>query len=98
MDSLFGEVRRAVRELGVPLETALKAVTSTPAACLQLGRKGAVRAGADADLVLLDRDLEIRTVLARGEVLVRDGTIERFGTFERELMAGLERKRPSGPR
>jgi beta-aspartyl-dipeptidase (metallo-type) len=98
VDSLFGEVRRAVRDHGIPLETAIRTITSTPAAYLQLERKGSLRTGADADLVLLDRDLEIDTVLARGQVMVRGRRIERFGTFEADLLAGLERKRASaGP-
>ena len=80
--SLFGEVRHAVQAEGVPLEQALRAITSTPAGCLRLPGKGAVRVGADADLVLLDRDLGIETVLAKGRFLVKDREPLRLGTFE----------------
>ena len=93
VDSLFGEVRRAVRDHGVPLEVALRVITSTPASYLMLPAKGRIRAGADADLVLLDQDLAIDTVLARGEVMVQDHQLRRLGTFEQDMLDTLERKR-----
>jgi beta-aspartyl-dipeptidase (metallo-type) len=93
VDTLFAEVRNAVRGFGVPLELALKPITSTPAAYLGLPAKGCIRAGADADLVLLDRELGIRCVLAKGRVMVRDGAIERLGSFERHLLDSFGRKK-----
>jgi beta-aspartyl-dipeptidase (metallo-type) len=89
VDSLFREVRRAVREHGVPLEVAVQVVTATPAAYLRLPAKGRIAAGADADLVLLDRDLEIDAVLARGQILVRDHQLQRLGTFEQDGLDSL---------
>jgi beta-aspartyl-dipeptidase (metallo-type) len=93
VDSLFLEVRRAVREHGIPLEEAIKVITTTPAAYLRLAGKGAIRVGADADLVLLDRDLEIATVLAKGQVMVDGHAVKRFGTFEQDSMENQERKK-----
>lgn len=93
VSTLFNEVRKAVQEHGVPLSEALRTITSTPATYLRLDAKGAIRVGADADLVLLDRELEIDTVLARGQVMVRDRRILRLGTFEQGLLAGLEAKK-----
>ena len=83
VDTLFGEVKRAVRDCGVPLQEAIKAITSTPAAYLKLPGKGCIRVGADADLVLLDPDLGIDAVLARGQFMVRDHELRRLGTFEK---------------
>jgi beta-aspartyl-dipeptidase (metallo-type) len=98
IDTLFGEVRRAVRDHGVPLELALRVITSTPAAYLGLPSKGTIRVGADADLVLLTQDLEIDTVLAKGQIMVRDHEIKRLGTFEQSVMDNLEwKKRYLGP-
>jgi N-acetylglucosamine-6-phosphate deacetylase len=61
---------RALRNmvsLGVPFPEALAMLTSNPARVLGLGaRKGALVAGADADLVLLDPHLEIAGVMTRG--------------------------------
>ncbi|HNX31332.1 MAG TPA: beta-aspartyl-peptidase [Holophaga sp.] len=96
VDTLFGEVRKAVQDHGIPLQDAIKVITTTPAGYLQLAGKGVVRPGADADLVLLDADLGIHTVMAMGQVLVGAGRILRYGTFEQDLMNSLERKRAFG--
>ena len=93
VDTLFGEVRRAIREHGVPLELAVQVITSTPAAYLKLPAKGRIRVGADADLVLLDQDLELEAVLAKGQFMVRDHRLTRLGTFEQDVIDTLERKR-----
>jgi beta-aspartyl-dipeptidase (metallo-type) len=93
VDTLFAQVRGAVREQGVPLELALQVITTTPAAYLALPAKGRIRVGADADLVLLDRDLEIDAVLAKGQIMVQDHQLKRLGSFEQDVMDTLERKR-----
>lgn len=81
--SLFGEVRDAVRQEGVPLETALQVVTTNPARILKLRGKGEIGPGQDADVVLLTPgDLEIRGVLAKGRWLMRDGAPVVKGAFE----------------
>ncbi len=83
VSSLFDEVRKAVRVEGVPLETALRVVTTSPADLLKLGRKGRLAAGMDADVVLLDpADLSIDTVIARGRVMMKAGRLLVKGTFE----------------
>jgi N-acetylglucosamine-6-phosphate deacetylase len=61
-------VRRAVRELGLPIAAAARSAATTPARVLGLGeRTGAVQAGKAADLVVLDDDLAVRAVMAGGE-------------------------------
>jgi beta-aspartyl-dipeptidase (metallo-type) len=81
--SLFAEVRDAVRDERVPLEIALQVVTSTPARILKLPGKGQLVAGADADIVLLDPgDLRIRSTIAKGRWLMRDGQVLVKGMFE----------------
>ena len=61
---------RALRHmtgLGVPLAEVLPMLTSNPARLLGLeARKGCLAAGADADLVLLDDQLEVAGVMTRG--------------------------------
>jgi beta-aspartyl-dipeptidase (metallo-type) len=91
--TLFAEVKNAIQVHGVPLQDAICTITSTPAAFLRLESKGSIRVGADADLVLLDRGLEIDSVLARGQVMVHEHRIQRFGTFEQDVMSNLEAKR-----
>jgi N-acetylglucosamine-6-phosphate deacetylase len=60
-------VRRAVRDVGLSIEAAVVMASSTPARLLGLAdRVGAVVAGLDADLVVLDADLAVERVLAKG--------------------------------
>jgi len=81
--SLFAAVREAVQQEKVPLETALRVITSNPARILKLRAKGHLAPGMDADLVLLGaRDLDIHTVIARGRVLMKARKPLAKGTFE----------------
>jgi N-acetylglucosamine-6-phosphate deacetylase len=61
---------RALRNivgLGVPLVDALRMLTVNPATLLGIEfKKGALRIGADADIVLLDEGLQVTNVWARG--------------------------------
>lgn len=82
--SLYREMRDAVLTDGVPLEEALKPVTSTPAFLLKLEHKGIIAENADADLVLADSDtMEIDTVIAKGRLMISGKEILVKGTFER---------------
>ncbi|MDX1615594.1 MAG: N-acetylglucosamine-6-phosphate deacetylase [Candidatus Promineifilaceae bacterium] len=77
--TLAGTVLRldqALRNLqqytGCALTDALAAVTATPARLLGLGRhKGQVRPGFDADLVLLNADLQPTLTMVAGEIVYR---------------------------
>lgn len=81
--SLFDQVKDAVKEDGVPLEKALKVITSNPAELLKLRNKGRILKGYDADLVLLDKDtLEIDTVIAKGRLMLEGRRVLVYGTFE----------------
>lgn len=61
---------RNIVALGVPLADALRMLTLNPARLLGLeGKKGVLRPGADADVVLLDQDMRVRNVWTRGSPL-----------------------------
>ncbi|MHB1294473.1 MAG: N-acetylglucosamine-6-phosphate deacetylase [Anaerolineae bacterium] len=66
-------VRNVMQAAGVPLEDALTMAAATPARALGLERrKGGIAEGLDADLVLLDGDLEvIRTLVGGATVFQR---------------------------
>lgn len=82
--SLLKEVRECVQKEGIPLEIAIKAITSNVASVLKLGTKGRLKPGFDADICLLKQDtLELKSVMAKGKFVVKDGEQQVFGTFER---------------
>lgn len=58
---------RNVIALGVPFQDAVRMLTANPAKLLGIEfKKGALRTGADADIVLLDENLQITNVFTRG--------------------------------
>jgi N-acetylglucosamine-6-phosphate deacetylase len=63
MDAAF---RRAVVDVGLPLESAVRLASATPARVLGLDDVGAIEPGWRADLVVLDEKLEVVAVMARG--------------------------------
>ncbi|HWJ31839.1 MAG TPA: N-acetylglucosamine-6-phosphate deacetylase [Gaiellaceae bacterium] len=64
------EAVRNLLELGVPLEDAVEAATSTPARVLGERELGRLDVGLPADIVVLDVSLGIERVLVAGEVRV----------------------------
>lgn len=81
--SLHEEVRDAVLTEGVPLETAIRVAGENPARANGLWpRKGTLRPDSDGDLLILDEEMHIDTVVARGRVMVRDGKAVVKGTYE----------------
>ena len=75
----------ALRELlasGCEPAQVLPAFTSNVARLLRLQGKGRIAAGADADLVVLDREHRVHDVMARGRWHVMDGRPVMRGTFE----------------
>ena len=75
MDNLLPTIRCLVREHRVPPERAIRLLTQNVADGLCLSRKGRLTVGADADVLLVDRDWNIHTVLAGGEIMVSDGQV-----------------------
>ena len=65
-------LRVAAREMGVALEDAVTAATINPACALGIdSERGTLDAGKIADVVLLDRDLNVERVFLRGKELAR---------------------------
>ncbi len=68
VESIWREVRELTLQENQPLETALLPVTTNPAKTLKLPNKGRISIGADADILLIDKDMSIRHVIARGKM------------------------------
>ena len=83
VETMHKEFRDLARTKGVTLETALRPVTSSPAAAIGMyPRKGCVEEGSDADLIIMDKDLSILKVFAMGRLAADEGGALLKGAFE----------------
>jgi len=82
-DKNFEEVINLHKLGGIPLEDALKLITSNPAKNLGLKNKGEVKVNSDADLCFLNSDLKLNTVIANGKFMMQDGDLVVKGSFEK---------------
>ena len=71
-DGLLDIVQQQVAA-GIPLSTALKPVTETVANWLKLPGKGQLTVGNDADLLVLDDNLNLQQTMAKGKIVFADG-------------------------
>ena len=83
VETIHKEFKSLVQDEGIPMETALLFVTSSPAAAIGMyPQKGHLAEGADGDLILMDSRLSIRQVYAKGKLAARDGVSVLHGAFE----------------
>ena len=76
METLFDTVRHLITDQNVSITDAISVITKNVADALMLyPKKGKIAKDSDADLVLLNEDLSIDTVIARGSVMVKDGQV-----------------------
>ncbi len=68
--NLMDCMRTAVLQMGIPLEQAVACATVNPAKCLGVyGTRGSITVGKKADVVLLDKGLNLRMVVKDGECI-----------------------------
>lgn len=60
-------VRTCVKKAGIPLVSAVKMITEIPARIMKLQSKGKLKKGFDADIVIFDDEINIKSVLISGE-------------------------------
>jgi len=83
LKAVFDELVYMVKESGFRLDEALPFMTTNVAAGLNLSdSKGMLKTGYDADILILNEELEIETFIARGNVLKLDGDIIQRFPFE----------------
>ena len=66
---LLKEVKECVERTDIPLEIALSTITSNPTEILNLKGKGKIEEGNDADLCILDQNLQVMEVIAKGKTV-----------------------------
>ena len=65
--NLMDCMRTVVKEMGIPLETAVACATMNPAKSLGVYEEyGSITEGKKANIVLLDKDLELQAVIKDG--------------------------------
>lgn len=81
--TLYDEVKESIIEYKVPIEEAIKVITSNVAEVLKLKHKGKIEGGRDADFVIVNEEnLAIDIVIAKGKVVVKGGKASIKPTFE----------------
>ena len=74
---------QALVAAGVTIEESLKIVASNPAKRVGLfERKGSLETGKDADVMILNRELHLESVVAMGRLMLERGKLLVQGTFE----------------
>lgn len=61
-------IRTCVQKAGIPLTSAVKMITQTPARVMGLTTKGRLKAGCDADIVIFDEDIQMDKVIVGGKI------------------------------
>ena len=83
VSSLYNELRETVKAELISLEKALPFFTTNVARALGLDRsKGKIEKDMDADMLILDDDLILDYVIARGQVMMKEGQVVVRGTYE----------------
>lgn len=84
VDTVYRQIVYQVHHEGMEFETALKLGTSNVAKALELyPKKGAVKEGSDADVLIMNKELALETVIANGTVMMSGGELLKKGTFEK---------------
>ena len=80
--SILQAIGDCARAGDAPLESIFACASANPAKWLKLPGKGRLEKGCDADMMLLDKDCTLQTLVARGRVMMRDRHVLVKGTFE----------------
>ena len=84
VESIYREFQTMVQKHHMKIEEALPYVTENVADAIGLkDKKGCIKEGADADLLLLNENIEIDTVIAKGKILMKEYEPLVKGTYEK---------------
>lgn len=66
-------IRTMVKDVGIPLHDAVRMASETPARIMHvLDRKGTLEKGKDADIIIFDEDIHIRTTFVEGTIIKKE--------------------------
>ena len=83
VSSLHKEFKSMVNDLGFSIDEALTYITSNVAKGLEIyPKKGCISENSDADIILLDEELNIDTVIANGKIMIENKEVLVYGTYE----------------
>jgi len=80
--SLLSDTFKELLDQGYPEEQVLLPFTKNVADLLRLSQKGEIKVGNDADLIVLDEENKIESVMALGKWHKKNGKMLRLGSFE----------------
>ncbi|RLC38960.1 MAG: beta-aspartyl-peptidase [Candidatus Nealsonbacteria bacterium] len=84
VSSLHKEFIDIIKEEKMSIQDAVRVSSANIAKHLKLEQKGEIKEGKDADIIVLDKDtLQIKHVIAKGKIVMKNEKIMRFGTFEK---------------
>ena len=82
LDSVLTSLTRMLKEGAIDRKSVIPLVTSNPADHLKLTKKGRLRPGYDGDVLVFDGEYRLRSVAAKGRLLMEDGEVIVKETFE----------------
>ena len=65
-------MRVCTKRAGIELPSAVKMITEVPTRIMKLEKKGFVKAGYDADLVIFDDDINIKYTIVNGKAVYKN--------------------------
>jgi beta-aspartyl-dipeptidase (metallo-type) len=79
--SLWANFRFLLEQKVLGLEDSIRLFSNTPAVFYKLNKKGEIKPGMDADLLLLDKDFNLTSSFAMGQRMMEEGKLLIKGTF-----------------
>ena len=85
VSSLYKEFVDIIKEEKMSVQDAVRVSSTNIAKHLKLEKKGEIIEGKDADIIVLDKNtLQIKHVIAKGKIMMKNEKIMKFGTFEKD--------------
>lgn len=83
IETIYSEFKDMVQEKNIEIEEALKIITINVAKKLSIyPQKGTLEKGSDGDILILNKDMTIDKLFAKGKLILKDGKATVKGTFE----------------